>query len=296
MTKGWNRHNVHTMQKKGTVRLNIIIYFLIGLSFLWPFSDGIACTLFGAIGSGVEGEGVLIGKTRDRPEKLDQVFIEVFPKGGYSYRGISTKGKTNVTSGLNTKGLVVISAAASSMKKEGKRTSVGKILSRASSVDEVIALVQKGEVQGPIYYLVGDIHKIAILEVIDGYRHGFLVKESGVLSHTNHCILKDMKSFNRKIGTSSQARLGRIERLLSDGPFTKDRFISFARDHFNGPGNHSICRHFEPGVRSSDQTISAAVYYLPEGSFPEIWVTLGQPCQSVFSSQPSGSSQPHNLP
>jgi hypothetical protein len=151
------------MQKEGALWLNIIVYLLIGLSCLWPFSEGIACTLFGAIGSSVEGGGVLIGKTRDRREKLEQTFVEVVPKEGYPYRGISAKGKTRVTSGINVKGLVVVSAAASSMVKEGKRTSVGKILSRASSVDEVIALVQKGEVYGPIYYLVGDIHKIAVL-------------------------------------------------------------------------------------------------------------------------------------
>ena len=39
-----------------------------GLSFLWLPSKGISCTLFGAIGNSVEGGGVLIGKTRDRPQ------------------------------------------------------------------------------------------------------------------------------------------------------------------------------------------------------------------------------------
>jgi hypothetical protein len=73
-----------------------------------------------------------------------------------------------------------------------------------------------------------------------------------------------------------------IERLLNDGPFTKDRFIAFTRDHFNGPGNNSICRHFEVRVQSSEQTISAAVCYLPKKGMAEIWVSLGQPCQSIF--------------
>ena len=262
-----------------------------GLSFLWLPSKGISCTLFGAIGNSVEGGGALIGKTRDRPQGLGQVFIEVLPKSGYRYRGISLKGVRNVTSGMNERGLVIVSAAASNVEKEDRITTVGRILSKASSVDEVIAFVQKGEIKGPIHYLVGDIHKIALLEVVDNNRYEFLVKETGVLCHTNHFILKDMKEFNRKIGVSSQARLNRVEKLISDGPFTKDKFIAFTQDHLNGPGNNSICRHFQAGVRPSEQTVSAAVYYLPKEDAPEIWVSLGQPCQSIFSSQPFAVSQ-----
>ena len=90
----------------------------------------------------------MIGKTRDRAENLEQVFIEVSPKAGYRYRGISTQGKSVVTSGINEKGLVVVSAAASNFKKEGPITTVGKILSRASSVDGVIEMVQEGRDPG----------------------------------------------------------------------------------------------------------------------------------------------------
>jgi hypothetical protein len=62
-----------------------------------------------------------------------------------------------------------------------------------------------------------------------------------------------MKKFNGKIGASSQARLNRIESLLKENPFTKEKFIVFAQDHSNGPGNKSICRHFEAGVRGSER-------------------------------------------
>jgi predicted choloylglycine hydrolase len=258
-----------------------VFLIFIGLLLFIPFYQAFACTLFGAIGNPVEGGGVLIGKTRDRPKALEQAFIEVLPKSGYGYRGISLKGVRSVTSGMNEKGLVVVSATASNVEKEDKVTTVGRILSKAASVDEVIALAQKGEIKGPIHYLVGDIHKIALLEIIDGRRYEFLVKENGVLSHTNHFILKEMTKFNPKIGVSSQARLNRIENLLRDGSFTKDKFIAFTQDHFNGRGNNSICRHFEVGVQSSERTVSAAVYYLPKDSAPKIWVSLGQPCQSM---------------
>jgi hypothetical protein len=259
-----------------------VLLIFIGLVLFIPFYQAFACTLFGAIGNPVEGGGVLIGKTRDRPKALEQAFIEVLPKSGYGYRGISLKGVRNVTSGMNERGLIVVSAAASNLEREDKITTVGRILSKAASVDEVIVLAQKGEIKGPIHYLVGDIHKIALLEVFDGHRYEFLVKENGILYHTNHFILEEMKKFNRKIGVSSQARLNRIEKLLGDGPFTKDKFISYTQDHFNGPGNNSICRHFEVGVRSGERTVSAAIFFLPKDAAPEIWVSLGQPCQSMF--------------
>lgn len=254
----------------------------IGLSLIVPSSAAFPCTLFGAIGNSVQGGAVLIGKTRDRAENSEQAFVEVVPKEGYRYRGISMRGVKRVTSGINDKGLVVVSASASGVEKEGRVTAVGKILSKASSVDEVMAMVRKGEIQGPVFYLVGDIHKIALLEVIDRHRYEALVKGDGVLFHTNHFILKDMKDLNRKIGVSSQARLNRIRGLLADGPITKERFVAITKDHFDGPGNNSICRHFEKGVRGSERTVSAAVYSLRKGEAPEIWLSLGQPCQTPF--------------
>ncbi len=263
-------------------RVNKVTFIFIGLFLFIPSFEVFPCTLFGAIGDRVEGGGALIAKTRDLATDLEQVWIQMVPQEGYRYQGIASKGTKHVTSGINEKGLVVVSAAAPGSKKGGKVTPVGKILLSASSVDEVIALVQDGEIQGPIYYLVGDVHKIAVLEVIDGYQFGFLIQENGVLSHTNHYILKEMEKTNRKIGRSSQNRLNRIENLLSKGLLTKDRFIAFAQDHFNGPGDNSICRHVEPGIPSSEGTVSATIYHLPKKGSPEIWVNLKKPCQSPF--------------
>jgi len=272
---------IYIKHMSSPMMIKIFIIFM-GLSLIIPSYAAFPCTLFGAIGDSVQGGGVLIGKTRDRTENSEQAFAEVVPKEGYRYRGISMRGVNRVTSGINDKGLVVVSSTASGVKKEGRVTTVGKILSKASSVDEVVAMVRKGEIQGPIYYLVGDIHKIALLEVIDRRRYDSLFKEDGVLCHTNHFVLKEVRDFNRKTGASSQARLNRVGGLLADGPLTKERFVTITKDHFNGPGNNSICRHFEKGVRGSERTVSAAVYTLRKGEAPEIWVSLGQPCQAPF--------------
>ena len=250
---------------------------------LAPWSEGISCTLFGAVGARVEGGGVLIGKTRDRPQNPEQVFIEVNPKTGYRYRGISTKGKTAVTSGINEKGLVVVSAAASNMKKEGPVTSVGKLLAKNASVDEVIAMVKKGEIEGPIHFLTADRTKMALIEILNDKRYEVRIKEEGVFYHTNHFVLPDMKAFNPRIGKSSEARLNRIQALLErEGPLNKNWFMTCAKDHANGPGNLSICRHFVATDRSSEKTVSAAVFYLPREGSPEVWVALAQPCETPF--------------
>ena len=59
--------------------------------------------------------------------------------------------------------------------------------------------VEGGGVRGPTYYLVGDIHKITFLEVIDSHRHECLVRQNGALYHTHHFTFNAMEKFNRKI-------------------------------------------------------------------------------------------------
>jgi isopenicillin-N N-acyltransferase-like protein len=256
--------------------------FFIGLFLLRPGTALSGCTLFSAVGSGVEEGGALIGKTRDQPEPSEQAFVTVRGKGRFQYCGICTKGKS-VTSGINEKGLIVVNAAGSHIEgREKKATSPGKILSRASSVEEVIEMLRRGKILGPIFCLVGDRQQIALIEVAEKGRYAVEVKKNGILFHTNHFIFKELTRYNPKIGKSSSARLQRIEQLLSKGPFTREAFIAFTKDHENGPGDHSICHHFEKDVHSSERTISAAVYYLPRGGPPEVWVSLGQPCQSIF--------------
>ncbi len=141
--------------------------------------------------------------------------------------------------------MVVVSAAASNFKREGPITSVGKILSKASSVDAAIEMVKKGEIQGPISYLVGDRNTIAIVEVIDGKQNAFLARQEGVLSHTNHFILKETMPLNPKVGVSSQTRLNRIEKVLSGKSIHKGRIHCFYEGPRKRAGNNSICRHNE---------------------------------------------------
>jgi hypothetical protein len=134
---------MHRMGKR-YLGVNKVTFIFMGLALFIPSFEVSPCTLFGGIGDRVEEGGVLVAKTRDLATELGQVWIQMVPQEGYRYRGIASKGREHVTSGINEKGLVITSAAASGPKKGGKVTPVGRILSKASSVDEVIALVQDG--------------------------------------------------------------------------------------------------------------------------------------------------------
>ena len=57
-----------------------------------------------------------------------------------------------------------------------------------------------------------------------------MTRQDGVLSHTNHFILKETKPLNPKIGVSSQIRSNRIEKVLGEGSFTRGTFIAFTKE------------------------------------------------------------------
>ena len=64
-----------------------------------------------------------------------------------------------------------------------------------------------------------------------------------------------------------------------------DDLIGFGRDHANGPGSYSVCRHnayigTELEKLLSSSTISSQIFKI--GERVETWVALGRPCQTEF--------------
>ncbi len=64
-----------------------------------------------------------------------------------------------------------------------------------------------------------------------------------------------------------------------------DDLIRFSRDHANGPGSYSVCRHnsyigTELEKLLSSSTISSQIFKI--GEKVETWVALGRPCQTEF--------------
>ncbi len=266
---------------------NQVLPFVVLLSlpgFFWSLgSAGLACTLYGAIGAAVEGGGVLVGKNRDLAQEEEQVIVREAPRSGPAFVGIASRKSGRITAGVNDKGLVIVNASAGSVEdRTRKHIRLEKIFSQAGSLEGALRLFRQGGMKSPIHYLLADPRHLALLEVFSPERHEIEVVTDGVLTHTNHYLLPSMGSFNGKIGATSPLRLERIRRLTSHPPFSPDRFMAFSRDHENGPGGDSICRHHLPGKKSGRATVSALIVRLDSQKSPEVWVRLGRPCEGTF--------------
>ena len=104
--------------------------------------------------------------------------------------------------------------------------------------------------------------------------------DKGVGSRTNRFVT--LQELNDPKDLSSYCRLVRTQELLAaaSGRLTLDNFAAFTRDHANGPGPNSICRHHDD-VRS-ETTQSAMVAEINGASPPDsvVRIALGKPCHA----------------
>jgi isopenicillin-N N-acyltransferase like protein len=258
--------------------------FLFVPSFLPPAAGtALACTLFGAAGSAVEGGGVLVGKNRDLPLEEEQIVVRRTPRVGPAFMGIASRKSGRITAGVNDKGLVIVTASAGSVAdRTRKHLRLEEILERVTSVEGALRVLRQAGMISPIHYLLADPGRLAVLEVFDGEHHAVREIADGVLTHTNHYLLPSMSSFNGKIGRSSRLRLERIRKLMSRPPFSPETFMAFSRDHGSGPGGDSLCRHPLPGKKTANVTVSAWVVRIDPRHPPDIRVRLGRPCGGSF--------------
>jgi len=103
-----------------------------------------------------------------------------------------------------------------------------------------------------------------------------MVKENGVIFHTNHYIAESMLEFNRITGESSQARYGRIAELLNSTqqPYDFNTFTSFSNDRNAGPDN-SIYR--TGSTPKKTRTMAVFAVSIPQKYSPELYVKILNP-------------------
>jgi isopenicillin-N N-acyltransferase-like protein len=259
----------------------VIVTLIAGL--VWP-ALGHACTLFAAAGERVKGGGTLIAKNRDwRPDNT-QILKLVSPKAGHRYFGLYAEGndEPGLKAGINEKGLVVVSATASTPRKELRslpRTTnlLGKLLNSSATVDE--ALRHGDWFLGPRYVLIADRNKAASIEIAPGGNYRVAVTDRSVLYHTNHYVMPDLEGYNPvKIGPSSLERYRRVEELLGQGSqFDLEDFIRISEDRSGGPDN-SLWRDGSKPNRA--RSLAAWIVYLPETGEPQIYVKTANPNQA----------------
>jgi len=239
-----------------------------------------ACTLFAAAGSRVEGGGTIIVKNRDRTPR--QSALKVFaPADGYRHLALVAVDNPQepAVAGVNEKGLTVVDALPSNLPpQEENRGAVAltqALLTRCASVDEVLA--QKGLLAAsyPVFQMVADGRKMAIIEIAPGGRVAVKVSDQGTLCHTNHYLDPRLQEAYRQ-PNSSRIRYCRIGRLLShqQAPYSLEDFQAFSQDRHDGPDN-SICR--TGSTPGEIRTLATLIVAHPAAGAPRVFVRIANP-------------------
>ena len=240
-----------------------------------------ACTAFAANGKDfVAGGGTLITKVRDQI-MTGQVVKTVYPSSGHAYFGLFNGKKEFFNMGINEKGFVAFATTAGSIPKKERlqvktfRTSDGLtglefMMRNCGSVQEALSHTEIFQ-HRPVNYVMADAKQIAFVEVLPNGTFKTVVKDNGMLTHTNHYIIEESRQFNKKVSESSQSRLDRIQTLLKEHkkPFTMDDFINFTEDRHAGLDN-SIFRLGSKDTLPS--TLSTMVVHIPENGAPKLYM------------------------
>ena len=128
---------------------------------------------------------------------------------------------------------------------------------------------------------------------IDPVAEEITVDDGQVLTRTNHFL----HSPSTETENSTSRRERALELLEEAERFDREKLWALARDHANGPGDHSICRHREPETDAPHAfgqltTASTAVF---EGGSPAIEIGMGVPCQAERTRCVLGESMPADI-
>ncbi len=267
-----------TRSKLQSLSLVLAAWFLLTLTPAIPSS---ACTLFAAVGSSVEDGGTIIVKNRDRPPRRSALEVRT-PPDGYRYLALVTADRPHkpAVAGINEKGLVVVGATASTLvdqkDKHGAKGLTQTLLEQCASVDAVLARPDLLQAAAPVFQMLADGRKIAVVEVAPQGRVAVKVTAQGVLGHTNHYLDPQFQEYNQKPNISSRIRYCRIDRLLSlqPHPFTLEEFLTFSQDRQDGPDN-SIWRSGSTPTKA--RTLATWIVAQPVGGAPRLYVSIANP-------------------
>jgi isopenicillin-N N-acyltransferase like protein len=236
-----------------------------------------ASSLWAAIGSSVRDGGALVGKNYDgQPVSLDMRMV--VPQQGVRYLGLfplnSKKGQGPVA-GINEKGLAVASAApetisVSKMAPSAERVTEG-LLTGFETVDALLSAPHPFKKGFPVFYLVADARKIALIEIPPHGEAVIKTIENGTLAHTNHYINEKLAGFNKKPNKQSELRLERLSGLMggTSGPMTAEDFIAASKDRGTGPDDAILRLN---GPSGAERTIATWVLWFPKTSPPELHI------------------------
>ncbi|HET7325073.1 MAG TPA: C45 family peptidase [Halococcus sp.] len=197
---------------------------------------------------------------------------------------ISTCGSVLVFQGVNDAGLVAantfINVDTDTEKEVLNGVIVRRILEECSTVADARAFITEcplERVQG-LTLAVADETDAAMYE-IDPHAAEIRPASRSLMVRTNHFIGVNRDMPDEEASTGK--RFARATELAADFPreITRAELFAVARDHDNGPGPNSLCRHGGEFPSRLDQatTVGATVY---RGGTPTCYGLLGNPCRT----------------
>ena len=269
------------------------------------FREG--CTAFAVPGKcSADGTSMLM-KNRDLGYRRIHPQVLAYSRlTGYNeFLGVTTAGNAYWYQGVNEKGLVAYNTATLCGKyEEGMPINilVRRLLEECDTVDEALHFIDDNKVSACSNLFLGDHERMVVAELKNGFPvHVDEVEEAD--ARANHYLYHDNPPLvDRDTILHRQYTLTRYERakemLKTVDSVSVDDLVRFGRDHANGPGSYSVCRHnayigTELEKLLSSSTISSQVFKISEKI--ETWVALGRPCQTEFKHLRWGDEVPEPM-
>jgi hypothetical protein len=268
------------------------------------FPDG--CTVMMAVGaaghdgntlflknSDQVGSDSMVGPTFDRNKEIYVIQV-IVPDEGNRIIGVSAAGRTGIKMGLNDKGVATGSNIARTVELRERKVDITKVRasdrtqlmrqglekdSAMAAASYVTGLVLESPTSTPGNIEFADSKEAVILEASYA-QHALEVIRDRVAARANR--FQVLEYTNMPEDVSSVCRYQRAMELLRthEGQLTVEKLIEFSRDHVNGPGPNSICRH--GGHYSEEVSLGAAVIEI-DRTAPQkstIVMALGKPCHA----------------
>jgi hypothetical protein len=236
-------------------------------------------SLWAAAGDAVRDGGALVGKNYDGQPVHCELRM-VIPKQGIVYLGVfpphGRKGQGPLA-GINAKGLAVVSAAPETLSDARMSPSAERITERLltgfETVDALLSAPHLFKKGFPVFCIIADRAKIALIEVSPHGEVAVKSTENGIIVHTNHYITDGFLSLNKKADKISELRLERLDSTLKGAAaaLTVDDFINASKDKGSGAQDAIFRLDGPPGT---ERTLASWVLRLPKSGAPELYVAL----------------------
>lgn len=228
----------------------------------------------------VEGQG-FIGQTWDMHETATPyvILLRGKPANGLNFLALTIIGCVGLI-GMNEAGIAVgINNLVAGDGRVGVTWPfvVRKVLAQ-NNLKDALASITQAELAGGHNYLLADSTGRGYNVEAMASRYHVQEINTGVLVHTNHCLISQNVTVERarlpRSRASSETRLSRAEEILKRGNLTLDDLLALTRDH--GAVN-GICVH--PEDPFFVESCGAAIM---RPATREFWGVWGRPCENEY--------------